>query len=321
MAEERTESQGFFEMLWDCEFCETKALLAKSQRHCAECGGKQNPDKRYFPKEGEAKRVDGHKYEGADKHCPNCEAPMGKLAHNCTNCGAPQDGAKEVRGVVTAAPPPKKQPRWWIPVIIGVLVILGIVFLVRWCNRTEEKQVTIAAHRWERSIGIEKYDLFDREAWDDDVPRGGNVKHCRKKQRSTKKIEDGEDCKDQKVDKKDGTFEVVRKCTKKYRSEPVDDDWCTYSIRDWKEVDRVTTKGSGITPAWPTERLPAETYSEVLGATRRGSKKQTYFLDMTGLEQAQTCDVSEAIWKKYTDNQKVKVQVRSRNGEVECDSL
>ena len=75
--EERVESQGFYEMLWDCDHCETKGLLAKSQRHCAECGAPQNPDKRYFPKEGEEKRVDGHSYEGADRTCPACSAPMG----------------------------------------------------------------------------------------------------------------------------------------------------------------------------------------------------------------------------------------------------
>src|SRR5262245_40148949 len=102
-------------MLWDCDYCGTKGLLAKSQRHCPECGGKQNPDKRYFPKEGEERRVEGHKYEGADRTCSACGAPQSALAKNCTNCGAPLEGAAQVQGVATPVAP-KKPTRWWIPV-------------------------------------------------------------------------------------------------------------------------------------------------------------------------------------------------------------
>ena len=52
MGQEREESQGYFEMLWDCDHCDARGLLAKSQRHCANCGAPQNPDKRYFPQPG-----------------------------------------------------------------------------------------------------------------------------------------------------------------------------------------------------------------------------------------------------------------------------
>ena len=64
MGQEREESQGYYEMLWDCEFCDARGLLAKSQRYCANCGAPQNADKRYFPKEGEERRVDGHRGGG-----------------------------------------------------------------------------------------------------------------------------------------------------------------------------------------------------------------------------------------------------------------
>ncbi|HET9484559.1 MAG TPA: hypothetical protein VFO79_11435, partial [Xanthomonadales bacterium] len=74
---ERVESQGFYEMLWDCGYCDTKGLLGKSQRHCANCGAKQNPDKRYVPTEEQKQRIEGHKYEGSDRTCPSCHSPMG----------------------------------------------------------------------------------------------------------------------------------------------------------------------------------------------------------------------------------------------------
>lgn len=34
-----------------------------------------------------------------------------------------------------------------------------------------------------------------------------------------------------------------------------------------------------------------------------------------------SCDVSDAIWRKYQDGQKVKVEVRARSGKVVCGSL
>src|SRR5262245_30970930 len=131
MVEERTESQGFYEMLWDCDHCDTKGLLAKSQRYCAECGGKQNPDKRYFPKEGEEQRVDGHKYAGADRACGSCGSPQSAAANNCTNCGAPLEGAAEVKGVAVpvAVAPPRKR-RWWIPALI--IAVVGVAGFGIW---------------------------------------------------------------------------------------------------------------------------------------------------------------------------------------------
>ena len=304
-------------MLWDCEFCDTKGLLAKSQRHCPECGGKQNADKRYFPQEGQAQRVDGHKYEGSDRYCPNCNAPQSAKASNCTNCGASQTEGKEVRGVVAQAPPPPKKRPWWIAIVLVVLLIVGIVMLVRWCNRTEEKQITVTAHRWERAIAVEQYGDDHQEAWRNQVPRDARGVSCRMKQRSTKQVQDGETCKDEKVDKKDGTFEVVRKCKPKYRSEPVEDEWCRFTVTRWKTIDTIKTTGTGMTPAWPTTGLPPESYTEVPGAKRRGKQSETLYLDMEG----QTCDVSDAVWRKYADKATVKVQVRSRTGEIVCDSL
>ncbi|HEY0987264.1 MAG TPA: hypothetical protein VGD80_09445, partial [Kofleriaceae bacterium] len=130
MGQEREESQGFFEMLWDCEFCDARGLLGKSQRYCASCGAPQNPAKRYFPKEGEQRRVDGHLYEGADRTCPACSAPQSAKAKNCTHCGSVLDGAAEVRGVVdapaarAAAPArPRRRRRIWLYVVLGIALV------------------------------------------------------------------------------------------------------------------------------------------------------------------------------------------------------
>jgi hypothetical protein len=55
----------------------------------------------------------------------------------------------------------------------------------------------------------------------------------------------------------------------------------------------------------------------VLGAKRQAKRTETWILDLGG----QSCDVSEATWKKYADGQKAKVEVRASSGNVVCSSL
>ena len=320
MAQEREESQGFFEMLWDCDHCDTRGLLAKSQRYCANCGGPQNPDKRYFPKEGEQVRVDGHQFEGADRTCPACSAPQSAKAKNCTHCGSPLDGSAEVRGVATpsagpAPRPARKRRRIW-PWLIGLAVILagGIWFR---CIRTQEAQVVVTGHSWKRVIAIEEYNDRNEEAWRDQLPGDASLTSCYDKERSRRQVEDGEECHTERRDKKDGTFEQVKKCQPKYRSEPVMGSWCRFSSRRWRAVDEARLSGTGMTPAWPTGSLPPATATPTYGSRRQGQRTETLTLEFKGHG---TCDVSDATWRKYTDNQRLKVEVHS-SGDVACGSL
>lgn len=320
MAEEREESQGFFEMLWDCDHCDARGLLGKSQRYCANCGAPQNPDKRYFPKAGEQQRVDGHRYEGSDRVCPACSAPQGAKAKNCTHCGSVLDGATEVRGVAAPVEPTRPKPRGrrrriW-PFVVAVIAIFGAGIWWR-CVRTQEAQVVVAAHTWQRAIAIEEFNERREEAWRNQVPVGAGVPVCHDRQRSTRQVADGEDCHTEQRDKKDGTFEQVKKCKPRYRSEPVMDSWCRFTARRWKPVDSVKASGTGLQPAWPANLPPADVPA-TLGAKRQGKRTETLTLEFTGHG---TCDVSDAVWRKYTDGQKLTVEVRASSGDVVCSSL
>jgi hypothetical protein len=325
MGQEREESLGFYEMLWDCDHCDTKGLLAKSQRYCANCGAPQNPDKRYFPKEGQEQRIDGHAFEGADRTCPACGAPQSANAKNCTNCGSILDGAAEVRGFVAApaAPAPRApaRKRSAMPWLIALVAIFGGGFGVWWrCLRSQEAQVVVAAHKWQRVIAVEEFNERTEEAWRNQVPIDASFPSCVQRERSTRQVEDGEDCHVEKRDKKDGTFEQVRKCKPKYRSEPVTDDWCRYSARRWRQVSDVRAAGAGLSPAWPA--LPALGDSRIalnsLGSRREGKRTETLTLEFTGHG---SCDVSDAVWRKYSDGQKLVIEVRASSGDVVCGSL
>jgi len=311
---ERVESEGFYEMLWDCDHCGTKGLLGKSQRHCPECGAPQNPDKRYFPSPEQQKRIEGHAYEGADRHCPACNAPMAAKAKNCAQCGAPLDGAKEVRGVLAPQPVAKKRRRIWL-YVVAALVLIGFLIWFLFV-RTRDAQLTVSAHRWVRVVTIEKFGEYEESAWRDQVPADATFPVCSRRQRSSRQVQTGESCTTEKVDKKDGTFEQVRKCKPTYRSEPIDDDSCTFRVRRWKQSDSVRAAGSDLNPAWPAQ-LPAADAPATLGATRAAGRSETFILELGG----KSCEVSAATWRKYTDGQKVKVEVRATTGSIVCSSL
>jgi hypothetical protein len=313
MTGERVQSEGFYEMLWDCDHCEAKGLLGKSQRHCPECGAPQNPDKRYFPTPEQQKRVDGHSYEGADRHCPACNSPMAAKAKNCAKCGSPLDGSKEVRGVMAAKPAPKKRRKIW-PYVVAALVLIGFLIWLFFI-RTRDAQMVIDAHRWERVVMIEKFGDYEEAAWRNQMPSDASFPSCTRRERSTRKVPDGETCTTERVDKKDGTFEQVQRCKPKYRSEPIEDDWCTFRVRRWKRVDAVRSTGGGMQPAWPA--VPATDVPATLGATRSMDRTEMLYLDLGG----QTCEVDATTWRKYKDGQKVKVEVRAGTGKIVCKSL
>lgn len=323
MAQDREESQGFFEMLWDCEFCDTKGLLAKSQRFCANCGGPQNPDKRYFPQAGQEVRVDGHKFEGADRACPACNSPMGAMAKNCTHCGSPLDGSAEVRGKIDAPPPqaarppqPARKRRKIWPIVLAAIVLIGVAIWFRFL-RTHEATVEVTGHSWKREIVVEEYKDGPETAWRSQLPPDATIPTCIAKEHGTRQVPDGEECHTERRDKKDGTFEQVKKCSPKTKSEPIMDQWCTFSARRWRPVNTVENHGTGLSPTWPTQGLPPADAPVLLGSKRSGKRTDTNTLELKGHG---TCDVSEDIWRKYTDGQKVKVEVRP-SGDVACGSL
>jgi hypothetical protein len=179
----------------------------------------------------------------------------------------------------------------------------------------------VIAHAWEREVPIEIYDDVQEEGWRNEVPSDARNMTCHQAQRSSKKVQDGETCTDKKVDKGDGTFDKKKVCEPKYKSEPVMDDKCRYTVTKWKVMEKKTSKGAGMTLTDPPE-LPPAAVAAVPRAKRAGHKKDTFYLqlEVTGADPPkQECDVSEAAWKKHADGAAVTVQVLEKNGKVACD--
>ncbi|HEY5948386.1 MAG TPA: hypothetical protein VIV40_22975, partial [Kofleriaceae bacterium] len=213
------------------------------------------------------------------------------------------------------APAPKKRRKIWPFVLIGIVILAVAIWY--FFIRTRDAQLQVASHRWERSIAIEQFAEQQESKWQDEAAKDATAMSCVKKQRSSKQVADGEECHIERVDKGDGTFEQLNKCKPKYRSQSVDDDWCTYTVRRWKKVDELSAKGDGMNPAWPANPPPSDALP-MLGVKRAGARTEKLIVDFG---KGKSCAVSEAMWKKLADGQKVKVEVRARSGDLVCDTI
>ena len=312
----REETLGVYEMLWDCTHCDAKKLLGKTHRHCPNCGAPQDETRRYFPSDADKVKVADHVFTGVDRTCTACGTPQSAKAEHCGNCGAPLGEAKAVPLVSDRKPVATRPTRWWIV----VLVLFALGFLIWFqCIRKKTVSMTVTGHRWSTSIAIEEFREVGEEAWRDQVPSGARQLSCSRKQRTTRSVPDGEDCRMEKVDKGDGTFAEVQKCTPRTRQEGVDDDYCRFQIDRWTQVDALKQAGQGLSAAWATP--PAFATQQGQGARRVGAKQATYVLELNDGKKTRTCEVGEATWKKYKDGQAIKAKVRASSGELVCSSL
>jgi Zn-finger nucleic acid-binding protein len=328
VAGERGKVVGVFEMFWDCAFCDTKALLGKSNRFCPNCGAQQDASKRYFPPPGKEVAANTQ-FDGVDKSCPACQTPNGAKSHNCRNCGSPLDGAADVARVAdksSAAPKPGQvpvqKPKSKLPWIIGGVVLALVAFCLVAMFWTKDVACTVASHSWERTIDIEQLRAESDSAWCDNTPSGAYSVSRRREQRSTKQIPDGETCTTRNVDRGDGTFERREECKTKYRSEPVYDDKCYFTIDRWKVARTSRASGQSVAPEpnWPTVSLSRTGNS--LGSEREGARQETYTLHLKGADQkSYTCTQDYARWKSLPDGHKKVIPIGVITDSPECDKL
>ena len=326
------EKETYYEMLWDCDQCSTKGLLGDSHRHCPTCGAAQDPTKRYFPEPGSEVEARNHQFVGADWACAYCSSPNSAAAAHCTNCGAGQDGTKPVALMAdTAAPAPERvappapaAPRsgWWrwaLAFFALAVVALGFMF-----TRTHEATATVSGKNWQREIQIEKFGPVSDSAWCDSLPGDAYAVSQSREQRSTRRVEDGQVCHDERIDKGDGTFVKRRECTPRYREEPVYDNRCRFQVNRWRSYRTVKAgPQTAVAPVWPALGNIGNTNSLVgntMGAERAGPRSESYVLSLQSEGKTWTCSVSESVWTKYEQGTTAPLKVRMTGG-ADCSSL
>lgn len=322
-------NERHYEMLWNCEVCKTDGLLAKSQRHCPSCGAAQDPAKRYFPEPGQEVEVSGHRFVGADWRCAYCESPNSAAARHCGNCGAGQDGTKPVATVVdplavAEAPPAPAQEaskkggfgRWIVAAVLGVLAVVGTMFF-----STKEATVEVGQRTWQREIRIERMAAVSESAWCDSLPGGAYAVTRSREVRSHKQVAAGQECRETRVDKGDGTFVKNQECKPKYREEPVYDERCAFRVNRWQTVRsvRADSQNSPV-PNWPLVGSLQAVGGSVLGAEREGGRSERYTLNLAADGKTWSCDVAPAVWEKYKPGSRVPIKLRMTGG-ADCGSL
>lgn len=353
VAGERGQVVGVYEMFWDCGYCDAKALLGKSHRFCPSCGARQDAAWRYLPPAGKEVAANTE-YDGADKACPACDTPNGAKAHNCRGCGSPLDGAAEVGRVAdrssdapraampgqpskpaevgraadrssAAMPGQPSKPargRGWIKYAIGAVVLSCLGFGVVAALLKKDVNVTVTGHAWTREINIESRQATSDSSWCDSLPSDAYDASRRREKRSTKQVADGEECSTRDVDRGDGTFERRRECRPKYRSEPVYDDKCYYTVDRWRVARTAKIQGAGTSPAprWPTLNLSRT--GNCLGCEREGSRRATYLLKLKGADAKKyECEVPDSQWSRVADGLAKPIKVRVLTGTPDCDQL
>ena len=319
------------QVLWTCGFCETDKLKGLDDRFCPGCGAAQNPEWRYYPTVDEDKsEVAEHETEGADKNCSACENPNKASATFCSNCGSPMDGseraalidervaAQDVQSAKSQDSQAGPSTKWkLIGAGVGLFVVL-ILVMIFW---KEERGVLVEGHNWSRSIDIEQFQEVTEKAWQDQAPKDGRRIKCSSKQRSTKKVENGETCEMKKKDNGDGTYKEQEVCKTEYKEVPVYDDYCEYRVNRWKTTDTRKASGKALKPEWPKLSL-RECSSVSLGCERAGARKETYavmFKDEEG--NSHSCDFKETQWAKLEKGASHKMNFRKVGGGIDCGSL
>lgn len=322
-----------YEMLWDCSFCGTKKLLGVSHRHCPGCGAAQDPATRYFPKEGEEIAIKNHIYTGADRVCAGCQAANAAKAAFCVNCGAAQDGSKEVVrkidqiGAMGQAAKPQPRPA---PAVgnkqaankkksILLVLICGLAAASAFYLLYGKKlDLEVAGQQWTRSIGIEEFQEYSDTSECSALPGGAEVTR-RFHENRTRKVEDGEDCKDVcrtvREDQGDGSFakteQCSKSCTTRYRTETYQVSMCAFRAGHWKETRRVSAQGQSVSvgPQWPSYQLKAGQGAKNYGQERAGSRQENYLVSLKNDKKPQVeCALKESLWSSLKPGRKVQVE-------------
>ncbi|HYO89923.1 MAG TPA: zinc ribbon domain-containing protein, partial [Candidatus Limnocylindrales bacterium] len=340
---------GVYEMVWDCQFCGTKGIPAKSHQFCPSCGSAQETKSRRFPSDAEKKAVDDYVFKGVSLICPNCQTVNEGDAKFCRQCGAPLENAEKATtvpdqvkaagaqfaadaernvqqeeldtdlgrtGVVAAK---KGGPPWAL--ILGgglvALIIIGILVAVFW---KRDVQAQVEQLNWERVILVEAYSAVPSGTWCDSMPFDAYAISRSQRQRSTNRIPDGEECSVRRVDQGDGTFREVEECRTLYREEPVYDDYCSFMVNRWVNSREATSNGvmGERDPAWPSANLRG---GSGLGAEREGGRSERYRVLLRAGDNTYTCTVNYDLWQQIEVGRGYSLPVGVVTGSPDCSAL
>ena len=252
-----------------CPYCGTRNPAGT--KICSQCGGDLVEGKKR-----ESGRVIGAYQTGpvTQVNCPHCGAKNPDTAKECAQCGGSMHIEEEPVPEAAAAPDSqKRRSSPWV-LILGILALVIVCGAIAWfailSTRTEAVTGRVQRVGWERTIPIEAIVPVSYSAWIDQVPDEAQLGTCRQDIRYVQDVpapNSEEVCgTPYTVDEGSGYAEVVQDC--QYY---VYDDYCDYSVQEWRQVDLAKASGSDTTPDWPDPFLEA-------GQRLGSSQDETYVI-------------------------------------------
>ena len=203
-----------------------------------------------------------------DVTCPHCGAKNPAAATKCSQCGGTLE-REEPEKKPKAAPSKERKGLKLGCLAAFVLLIAAMIYITR--GRTETLSV-VQDVAWTYQIEIEELQAVTHEEWHDELPTEAKAVRCKKKVRRTvsEPVPGAtEVCGTPYVkDTGTGKGEVVQDC--QYQ---IAEDWCTYTLNEWRPVGEEEATGHDFDPYWPTLKLGANQR-----AGERSERYRVFFL-------------------------------------------
>ncbi|NIW46975.1 MAG: hypothetical protein GWN14_19120 [candidate division Zixibacteria bacterium] len=256
-----------------------KKAKAGADIHCAYCGTR-NPAGAERCSQCKADLSEGHQrkagrvvgaYRGglAQKiQCPHCGTENLETANRCSQCGGSlaEHPALSSTAPQSAAKTSTKRGRSVLG-ILGLILLIGCFGIYFIFLRTNTTTGTVTDASWERMVVLEQLVPVKYQDWYDQIPQGAQIQSCTSEERDQVEtpVEGSQEICGTPYNRDTGSgfAEVVQDCVY-----IVYDDYCTYSVLEWDEVDVITLSGDGFSPQWPNPNLPND--------QRLGEGEETY---------------------------------------------
>jgi hypothetical protein len=234
--------------------------------------------------------------------------------------------------------PPAGHPRLKRGCQIGCLGLVALVFLFWLIGRPRERVLTVAGHRWERTVGVEELRTVTEEGWEGELPAGARSLSSRRELHHQNRIQIGTETRTRTVSERvqtgtervkvgtrdlgNGYFEDVYEDRPVYedrdheetyqepvyREDPVYRMKHRYEVDKWMPAREAKAGGTDLSPVWPDTRLAPK--------QREGRRTEVYevlFDDREGDSRVYRAR-DEVEWRSFQPGATYKAKVRS--GEV-----
>ena len=162
------------------------------------------------------------------------------------------------------------------------------------------------------------------DAWCDSMPGDAYGVHRSREVRSHRQVPDGQDCHTVRHDNGDGTFSERRACETRYRTEPVYDDRCHYTVDRWHYTRSLVASGESLAnpPVWP--RVALARTGSCIGCEREAARDATYVVHVrveSNEGKVHDCHLDEGRWARLEPGTRWQARMGVVTKSLDCDSL